>query len=140
MVRAMTQEGPGWQQALDFYELFLQLSVELGQEFFLSKVAQGLDGHTDYAIDGVGSFDDEGDDLLSSLEDNKRKLPVHLPSGFEHVCQAALEACTVGGKWEKALEILDVLRTDGGEAKLSSEAYNEAIQACGNGDAWKTVF
>lgn len=43
-------------------------------------------------------------------------------------------------QWERALEILSILRAGGGGAELSKAAYDEAIEVCGKGRAWDMVL
>lgn len=130
-MRAVSEEADGWQQALDLYEVFLQVGAEQAQERIASEASQG----------GLGLLDDADDQLPGPL--SRQRRPLHLLSeispGWEDVCQAALEACTRGGQWKMALEILNVLRAGGDGPELSREAYDEAIDVCGNGGAWDMV-
>lgn len=125
----------GWQQALTIYEAFVELAA--GQ-------AQTRSASEGGSPSGVGGSlgDAGGDDLPGCPRGQARQL--HLLSevapGWKGVCQAALEACAKGGKWETALEILNVLRAGGGGAELSMEAYDKAIEVCGDAKAWDMVL
>lgn len=131
-MRVVSKQAAGWKQALALYEGFLELALEQARR--ASKTSD---------VDGAGSSpNDTINDVPGPLLGQGRNL--HLLSevspGWEAVCQAALEACTSGGQWERALDILGVLRAGGGGTELSKAAYDEAIEVCGNGKAWDMVL
>lgn len=133
---AAMMRAAGWQQALAIYDTFVDLAA--GQ----AQTRSSPEGTTLGGVVG-GSLGDAGRDLPApSPRGQARQL--HLLSevapGWESVCQAALEACAKGGKWESALEILNVLRAGGGGAELSREAYDQAIKVCGDAKAWDMVL
>lgn len=133
-MRTLTKQAAGWKQALALYEGFLELALEQAK-----SASEAGDQHVE--IDGVDSFHAAtNDDIPGALLGQARHL--HLLSetlpGWEAVCQAALEACTSGGQWERALDVLSVLRA-GGELNCQV-AYDEAIEVCGNGKAWDMVL
>lgn len=144
-MRTVSKQGTGWRQALALYEGFLELAVEEAQAKGSTKgvevdaVGPSLD-ITDECDDN--SKQNVDDDVPSPLDGLGRQLYLlsEVAPGWEDVCQAALEACTRGGQWERALEVLSILRAGGGGAELSQENYNQAIEVCGNGRAWDMVL
>ncbi len=131
----LSKQASGWKQALALYEGFLELALEE------AKSASEANEQRFGVDDDVNSFHDATEDgIPGALLGQARHL--HLLSeilpGWETVCQAALEACTSGGQWERALDILSVLRA-GGELDCQV-AYDEAIEVCGNGEAWDMVL
>ncbi|CAM9769718.1 unnamed protein product [Scytosiphon promiscuus] len=144
IMRAVSRQGIGWRQALALYQGFLELAVEQAQAKTSTK--GGVDA-TLSSLDTTNDSNDNndrdvGDDVPTPLVGLGQQL--HLLSevtpGWQDVCQAALEACTRGGQWERALEVLSILRAGGGGAELSQENYNQAIEVCGNGRAWDMVL
>lgn len=132
---AAVMRAAGWQQALAIYDAFVELAAAQAQTRSASEDTLG---------GGVGdSLGDTGGDLPSPPPGGQARQ-LHLLSevapGWEGVCQAALEVCAKGGKWESALEILNVLRAGGGGAELSREAYDKAIEVCGDAKAWDMVL
>lgn len=132
MRTVVSKQAAGWKLALDLYEGFLELALEQ---------AKRTSEASEQRVDDMDSFHDATeDDTPGALLGQARHL--HLLSeilpGWETVCQAALEACTSGGQWERALDVLSVLRA-GGELDCPV-AYDEAIEVCGNGEAWDMVL
>lgn len=124
-MRIVSKQAAGWRQALALYEGFLELASETSD------------------VGGAGSFPDDAiNGVAGPLLGQGRNLHLlsEIAPGWEAVCQAALEACTSGGQWERALDILGVLRAGGGGTELSRAAYDEAIEVCGNGRAWDMVL
>lgn len=125
----------GWQQAIAIYEAFVELATRQAQTRSASE--GGPTGGAEGSLGNAG----EGD-LPGPRRGQARQL--HLLSevapGWEGVCQAALDACAKGGKWETALEVLNVLRAGGGGTELSREAYDKAIEVCGDAKAWDMVL
>lgn len=131
-MRIVSKQAAGWRQALSLYEGFLEVTLEQAR-----RASETSD------VDGAGSFpDDTTNDVPSPLPGQGRNLHLlsEIAPGWEAVCQAALEACTSGGQWERALDILGVLRAGGNGTELSKAAYDEAIEVCGNGRAWDMVL
>lgn len=131
-MRIVTKQAVGWKQALALYEGFLELTLEEARRASEKGNADGASSSPDDTInDAAGPLLGHGRNL---------HLLSEIAPGWEAVCQAALEACTSGGQWEKALDILGVLRAGGGGIELSKAAYDEAVQVCGNGRAWDMVL
>lgn len=129
-MRIVSKQATGWRQALALYEGFLEVALE--------KARRASETSDD---DGAGSFpDDSTNDAAAGPELGHLYLLPEIAPGWEAVCQAALEACTSGGQWERALDILGVLRAGGDGTELSKAAYDEAIEVCGNGRAWDMVL
>lgn len=128
VMRTVTNQAAGWQPALALYDAFLEIIMGQAQERSASETEDG--DSTDDADDGAAP--------LSGQRWRLHLLPEVAP-GWEDVCQAALEACTRAGEWERALDVLNILRAGGGGAELSREAYDEAIDVCGKGSAWDMV-
>lgn len=133
---AAVMRAAGWQQALAIYDAFVELAA--GQ-------AQTRSASEGTALGGVvgDSLGHAGGDLHAPVPRGQARQ-LHLLSevapGWQGVCQAALEACAKGGKWESALEVLNVLRAGGGGAELSKEVYDKAIEVCGDAKAWDMVL
>ena len=131
-MRIVSKQATGWRQALALYEGFLELALEKAR-----RAAEISD------FDGAGSFPGDttnGADGPLLGQGRNLHLLSEIAPGWETVCQAALEACTSGGQWERALDVLGVLRAGGGGTELSKAAYDEAIEVCGNGRAWDMVL
>lgn len=138
-MRAVSKQGAGWRQALALYDGFLELAVQQAQATSSTK-GIGVDAGSP-PLDTIADHDGH-DNVPGPLAGLGRQL--HLLSqvapGWQDVCQAALEACTRGGQWERALEVLSILRAGGGGVELSQENYDQAIEVCGNGRAWDMVL
>ena len=108
---AAVMRAAGWPQALAIYNAFVELAVGQAQTRSASRGATTLGGVVGDSLGNAG-----GDVHAPVPRGQARQL--HLLSevapGWEGVCQAALEACAKGGKWESALEVLNVLRAGGG--------------------------
>eukprot|EP00903_Cladosiphon_okamuranus_P010313 g9760.t1 len=130
-MRIFSKQAAGWRHALTLYEAFLELSLQQARRF------------SETGDDGAGSLPDDTTNDAGPLLGQRRNLHLLLSEiapGWEVVCQAALEACTSGGQWERALDILSDLRAGGDGTNLSKAAYDEAIEVCGNGKAWDMVL
>lgn len=131
-MRTLTKQSAGWSQALAVYDVFLELAA--GRAQAKSKLETSSDVTN---LMGDAASDDLSGPFLG--QGWQLRLLSEVTPGWEDVCQAALEACTKGEQWERALEVLNVLRAGGGGAELSREAYDKAIEVCGNGCAWDMV-
>lgn len=127
-MRIVSKQASGWRNALVLYEGFLEIALEDARS--ASETSEN---------GGTGSLPDDTTGPLPGQGRNLHLLSEIAP-GWEAVCQAALEACTSGGQWERALDILGVLRAGGDGTELSKASYDEAIEVCGNGRAWDMVL
>ena len=131
-MRIVSKQTTGWRQALALYEGFLEMALEEARHASKRSNADGSSSVPEDATnDAAGPLMEQGRNL---------RLLSEVAPGWEAVCQAALEACTSGGQWERALSILGVLRAGGDGTELSKAAYDEAIEVCGNGRAWDMVL
>lgn len=131
-MRIVSKRATGWKNALTLYEGFLELALEQARR--VSETSN---------VDGAGSFPDDTTNTAAGPllgQGINLHLLSEIAPGWEAVCQAALEACTSGGQWERALDVLGVLRAGGDGTELSKAAYDEAIEVCGNGKAWDMVL
>lgn len=127
---AVIKQGRGsWQQALSLYEAFVELVVGQGRQVRAA-------GPISTPGEGVGSLNS-----VDSLPGAARRIHMlsESASALEEVCQAALEACCVGGQCERAVEVLNTLRAGGLGGQRSMAAYEKAIVLCGKGRAWEKV-
>lgn len=128
MRAVINDEITGWQHALSLYGAFLKLMLSQGQ----SAMEPGLGTN-----EGELERKHRGDVTPRAME--RMQWLSEFGPQLEEVCQAALEACTKGGQWQRALEVLNTLRAGGSRGQLSRIAYDKAIDACGKAGAWEMV-